>query len=119
MLGALKVNERWHMIIERRPALFLAALAVSAGLAGCGTPESMTEPIVSSFNEASVEIQLGQGDMGFVSEEMRAQAVQKADAKAAEICARGPNRRAEYASQRRIPLSQYVYVTKRLYLCLK
>ena len=83
MLGALKVNERWHMIIERRPALFLAALAVSAGLAGCGTPESMTEPIVSSFNEASVEIQLGQGDMGFVSEEMRAQAVQKADAKAA------------------------------------
>ncbi|MEQ8898949.1 MAG: hypothetical protein RID23_17860 [Roseovarius sp.] len=107
------------MIIERRPALYIAALAVSAGLAGCATPESMTEPIVSSFNEASVEIQMGQGDMGFVSEEVRARAVQKADAKAAEICARGPNRRAEFASQRRVPIGQYVAVTKRLYLCLK
>lgn len=107
------------MIIEKRPTLYLAALVVSAGLAGCGTPESMTEPIVSSFNEASVEIQIGQGDMGFMSEEVRAQAVQKADAKATEICARGPNRRAEFASQRRIPVSQYIAVTKRLYLCLK
>ena len=81
------------MILGKKPAFYIAALAVSAGLAGCGTPESMTEPIVSSFNEASVEIQVGEGDMGFMSEEMRAQAVQKADAKAVEICARGPNRR--------------------------
>ncbi|MEQ9675045.1 hypothetical protein [Roseovarius indicus] len=107
------------MILGKKPALYIAALAVSAGLAGCGTPESMTEPIVSSFNEASVEIQVGEGDMGFMSEEMRAQAVQKADAKAVEICARGPNRRAEFASQRRVPISQYLAVTRRLYLCLK
>ncbi|MEQ8293167.1 MAG: hypothetical protein RIA08_13260 [Roseovarius sp.] len=107
------------MSIERRPALYIAALAVSAGLAGCGTPESMTEPIVSAFNEASVEIQVGQGDMGFMSEELRTQAIARADAKAVEICARGPNRRAEFASQRRVPINQYVSVTKRLYLCLK
>ncbi len=79
----------------------------------------MTEPIVSSFNEASVEIQVGESDMGFMSGDLRAQAIQKADAKAAEICARGPNRRAEFASQRRVPISQYLSVTRRLYLCLE
>lgn len=107
------------MISHKRAAPCIAALAVSLGVAGCGTPQSMTEPIVSSFNEASVEIQVGEGDMGFMSEEMREQAVQRADAKAAEICARGPNRRAEFASQRRVPVGQYTSVTRRLYLCLK
>jgi hypothetical protein len=97
----------------------MAGLTISAGLAGCATPESRTEPIVSSFNEASVEIQVGEGDMGFMSEELQAQATRKADAKAAEICARGPNRRAEFASQRRVPISQYSAVTRRLYLCLE
>ncbi|WP_422026751.1 hypothetical protein [Roseovarius sp.] len=105
--------------MEKRRTLGIAALMVTGALAGCGTPESMTEPLVSSFNEASVEIQVGQGDMGFMSQELRTQAIARADAKAVEICARGPNRRAEFASQRRVPINQYVSVTKRLYLCLK
>lgn len=107
------------MIIEKRRTLRIAIIAALAGLAGCATPESMTEPIVSSFNEASVEIQVGQGDMAFMNEDLKAQGIQRANAKAAEICARGPNRRSEFASQRRVPISQYLAVTRRLYLCLE
>lgn len=74
------------------------------------------EPSVASFNEASVGIQLP--DLTYVPAEKKAVAISKADAKAAEICRRGPNRRAEYVSSRTIPISQYSAVTERLYLCL-
>ncbi|MCC5967465.1 MAG: hypothetical protein JJU24_15150 [Natronohydrobacter sp.] len=77
------------------------------------------EPAVSSFNEASVGIQLDGNAMEFSSAAKRAEAITKADAEAAKICQRGPNRKAEYASSRRIPTGQYSYVIERLYLCLR
>lgn len=77
------------------------------------------EPVVSSFNEASVGIQLDGNAMEFSSSEKRAEAIAKADAEAAKVCQRGPNRKAEYASSRRLPTGQYTYVIERLYLCLR
>ena len=87
------------------------------GLAACGEPN--TEPAVASFNEASVGIRLNGNALDFVGAEGRAQAIAKADAKAAEICSRGPNRKAEFASSRRIVTGQYTYEIERLYLCLR
>lgn len=90
---------------------------VTAVVVGCGMPP--LEPAVSSFNEASVGIQLNGNVMEMSSPEKRAEAIAASDAKAAEICSRGPNRRAEYASSRRIPTGQYTYSIERLYLCLR
>lgn len=94
------------------------AMASALALAACGVVTSV-EPVVASFNESSVGIQLDGNAMDFASEEVRQQAIAAADAKAAEICSRGPNRRAEYASERRFSTSQYSYARERLYLCLR
>jgi hypothetical protein len=93
------------------------AAPLSLVLAACAT--GPIEPAVSSFNEASVAIQLNGNQMEFSTEETRQAAIQRANALAAEICARGPNRRAEFASSRNIPTGQYTYVVERLYLCLR
>ena len=77
------------------------------------------EPAVASFNEASVGIRLDGNSMEFSGEQQRAEAIAKADEKAAEVCSRGPNRKAEFASSRRIPTGQYTYEVERLYLCLR
>lgn len=95
----------------------IVTLGLTASVAGCGA--GTLEPAVSSFNEASVGIQLDGNTMEFSSAEKKAEAIAKADAKAAEICKRGPNRRAEFTSSRRIPTGQYTYVVERLYLCLR
>jgi len=86
-------------------------------LTGCVTTE--LEPAVSSFNEASVGIQLDGSLLQYAPADKKAEAIAKADAKAAEICRRGPNRRAEFTSSRNIPTSQYSFVVERLYLCLR
>ena len=88
-------------------------------LAGCEMPAAQLDPVVASFNEASVGIQLNGSAMDFSSAEARAGALARADAKAAEICSRGPNRRAEFASTRNLPTGDYSYVQERLYLCLR
>ena len=103
------------MSSSMRAALGVLVLA----LAGCDMPEAQIAPVVSSFNEASVGIQLNGNAMDFSSAERQAAAVQAADAKAQEICSRGPNRRAEFASSRNLPTGQYSYVRERLYLCLR
>ncbi|WP_412506722.1 hypothetical protein [Roseovarius sp. SYSU LYC5161] len=89
--------------------------AAAGGLAACAVD---MEPAVSSFNEASVGIQIDGNALEFADEASRAEAIRKADARAAEVCARGPNRKAEFASSRQIPTGQYSYVVERLYLCL-
>lgn len=76
------------------------------------------EPAVSSFNEASVGIQLNGNAMELSSQDARSNAIASADALASDICRRGPNRRAEYVSSRNIPINQYAYSIERLYLCL-
>ena len=76
------------------------------------------EPVVSSFNESSVGIQMNGTTLEFASAESRAVAIAAADARAADICRRGPNRRAEFVSSRIIPINQYAYNVERLYLCL-
>lgn len=76
-------------------------------------------PVVSSFNEASVGIQIDATSFDFSGAQAQQAASLEADELAAEICARGPNRRAEFASQRRIPTGQYSAVYERLYLCLR
>lgn len=93
------------------------ALGLLCAVAACGPMH--IEPAVSSFNEASVGIQLDGNAMDLSSAEKRAEAIAKADAEAAKVCQRGPNRKAEYASSRRIPTGQYSNVIERLYLCLR
>lgn len=94
----------------------IAFLSITAlFIAACD--DATREPIVSSFNEASVEIQVQNID--FMSKEALEKSYQAADLKAAEICKRGPNRKAEYVSTRTISTSnQYVNHQARLYLCL-
>mmetsp|Transcript_110 Transcript_110/g.162 ORF Transcript_110/g.162 Transcript_110/m.162 type:complete len:105 (-) Transcript_110:120-434(-) len=101
-------------VLKTRGWLNVIALGALGLTTACVT--GPIEPAVSSFNEASVGIQLP--DMTYVPADQRALAISKADAKAAEICKRGPNRRAEYVSSRTIPVSQYTAITERLYLCL-
>ncbi len=97
----------------------LLAVALVTGTAACTLPEQRLEPVVASFNEASVAIQIDGNALQLATEDARRKAFAAADAKAREICARGPNRKAEYASTRNLPTSQYSFVTERLYLCLK
>ncbi|MFD0858423.1 hypothetical protein [Roseovarius aquimarinus] len=101
----------------KRQAFGALAVAPVLALMGCAVPNP--EPVVASFNEASVGIQIDGNSLDFASAEAKAAAIAKADAKAAEICSRGPKRRAEFASSRRITTGDYTYVTERLYLCLK
>ena len=76
------------------------------------------EPVVSSFNGDSVELQIQ--NIGFVAPDALASARSAADTKAVEICRRGPNKKAEYVSTRIIPTANaYVTHEARLYLCLR
>ena len=86
-------------------------------LAACAVT-SLT-PAISSFNEASVAIQLDGTSMNFATDQVKAESIAKADRLAAETCRRGPNRKAEFASSRSIPTGQYSFVMERLYLCLR
>ena len=98
--------------MKRIACMSLAAFFVTA------CDDTAREPIVSSFNEASVEIQVQNID--FMSKEALAASYQAADVKAASICKRGPNRKAEYVSTRPISTSnQYVNHQAQLYLCLR
>ena len=95
--------------------LILAALSLSA----CGgiTVEQIN-PAVSDYNGDSVSIQLSQL-MSYASAEVQADAIAKADAEAKRICSKGSKKRAELASTRSIPVSNYNAITERLYLCLR
>jgi len=95
-----------------RTILILGSLI---GLAACDVP---IEPVVSSFNGDSVEIQIP--NVSFQSPESLATARAEADAKAADICRRGPNKKAEYVSTRTIATANaYVSNINHLYLCLR
>jgi len=96
----------------------LFSIAAIFFLTACGDIPAQ-EPVVASFNEASVGIQLNGALLEFSSAEARKEVFAKADAKAAEICRRGPNRRADFVSTRNIPTGQYSYNVERLYLCLR
>jgi hypothetical protein len=96
---------------------WVAVICMPLVAAGCTMPTA--EPAVASFNEASVGIRLNGNALQFAGAQAQAEAYAKADAKAAEICSRGPNRKAEFASSRQIPTSQYTFDIERLYLCLR
>lgn len=98
--------------------LIAPAFATTLALGACATPEP-AEPIVVSFNEASVGIQIQEHSMAPMSPEAREVALSKADQRAQEICSRGPNRRAERTSSRRVPAGEYTITTEYLYLCLQ
>ena len=93
--------------------VFGAALALSA------CTDTPAEPIVTSFNESSVGIQIQQSSLAMMTPEAEAAAIEKADAKAQDICSRGPNRRAERTSSRQVPAGEYTIATEYLYLCLR
>jgi 4'-phosphopantetheinyl transferase EntD len=95
----------------------IVGLASLAFVAACAT--GPIEPVVASFNEASVGIQIDGNMYEFSSAEVKQQAIASADQKAADICRRGPNRRAEFVSSRNMATGQYSYVIERLYLCLR
>ena len=86
-------------------------------LSGCAVPNP--EPVISGFNEASVSIQLDGLSLELSDQATRNAAFAKADVIAANTCARGPKRRAEFASSRNIPTGEYTYVVELLYLCLR
>ena len=93
--------------------VLLGSLAV---LSACAVQPP--EPVVSSFNGDSVEIQIQ--NIGFVAAEALVQSRTAADSKAVDICRRGPNKRAEYVSTRTITTANaYVTHEARLYLCLR
>lgn len=94
-----------------------ATVFVFLTVASCGP--MVIQPAISSFNEASVAVQLNGSQMEFTDAASRAAAVDSADQLAADTCRRGPNRHAEFASSRNIPTGQYTYVIERLYLCLR
>lgn len=109
-----------NRIIFGGEKLKLKAVASVLGvltLTSCGPMD--IEPAISSFNEASVAVQLNGNMMELTDETSRAEAILKADAVAENTCRRGPRRKAEFASSRRIPTGQYSYVIERLYLCLR
>ena len=96
--------------------LSVAAFVVLASCTGLG-PAPV--PVISSFNEASVGIQLDGFAMDLATQETKDAAIAAANDQAEGVCRRGPNRRAEFASTRNIPTGQYAYVIERLYLCLR
>lgn len=94
------------------------ALFLLVGLGACGVTIEQINPAVSEYNGDSVTIQLS-SMMQMASPEVQADAISKADEEAARICAKGSKKRAEYASTRNIPISNYSYLTERLYICLR
>lgn len=92
------------------------ALLGSLVLSSCTATAS--DPIVTSFNEASVGIQVQQSTLMPMTPEAEAESILKADAKAQEICSRGPKRNAERVSSRSVPAGEYMMATEYLYLCL-
>tara|TARA_R110002110_G_scaffold132616_8_gene314391 strand:+ start:3416 stop:3691 length:276 start_codon:yes stop_codon:yes gene_type:complete len=83
----------------------IPAVLVAAFLAACGIPAT---PIVSEFNGDSVTIVTSSfADQSSVKK--------NAQAEASRICAKGPKKRAEYASTR---TNQQTYEQSHLYLCL-
>jgi Tfp pilus assembly protein PilW len=100
-----------------RSKLIVMAFGTSLALAAC--TDTASEPIVTSFNEASVGIQIQQSTFAVMTPEAEAASIAKADARAQEICSRGPNRRAERASARQVPSGEYTISTEYLYLCLQ
>ncbi|QFT59276.1 hypothetical protein FIU94_10605 [Sulfitobacter sp. THAF37] len=89
------------MPFQRRS--FCAVLLVT--LAGCAIPAT---PIVSEFNGDSVTIVTS----AFADP---ASVKQKTQEEASRICAKGPKKRAEYASTR---TNQQTYEQSHLFLCL-
>ena len=100
-----------------RSKSIVMAFGTSLALVACTNTAS--EPIVTSFNESSVGIQIQQSTFAIMTPEAEAVSVAQADARAQEICSRGPNRRAERASARDVPSAEYTITTEYLYLCLR
>mgnify|MGYP003147821952 CR=1 FL=1 len=94
------------------------ALTLGATFALTACTEMASEPIVTSFNESSVGIQIQQSTFAVMTPEAEAKSIAMADAKAQEICSRGPKRRAERTSSRQVPAGEYMIATEYLYLCL-
>ena len=69
------------MFQAKRQAAGAAILGLPLIVMGCAMPPA--EPVVASFNEASVGIQLDGTSMEFSGADAKAKAVAKADAKAA------------------------------------
>jgi Tfp pilus assembly protein PilW len=97
----------------------ILALALGSVVTLAACTDTAYEPIVTSFNESSVGIQIQQSTFAVMNEGAQAQAIAMADAKAQNICSRGPNRTAERTSSRQVPAGEYVIATEYLYLCLK
>jgi len=98
-----------------KTATCIALIGASITLGGC---MPMPDPVVSSFNDASVGIQLPGSQMQYAAADANAALIAKADQEAASICARGPRRTAEFVSSRRLSTGPYSFVIERLYLCL-
>ena len=97
-----------------------ALIAVSCvGMSACNVSVEQINPAVSQYNGDSVSIQLNGNLLELASIEVRAAAVERADAEAARICAKGHKKRAEFTSSRRLSTGQYSYMIERLYLCLR
>lgn len=91
--------------------------ALALFVSGCAEPQ--LDPVVVSFNEASVGVQITDGHIYDVKPKAEQAAIDAAaDAEAAEICRRGPKRQAEFTSVRRIRTGDYTHAYERLYLCL-
>jgi hypothetical protein len=97
----------------------LITLLLGSTLALTACTDVPSQPIVSSFNDSSVGIQIQQSTFAVMTPEAEAKALELADAKAQDICSRGPKRRAERASVRTVPSSEYVITVEYLYLCLR
>ena len=91
----------------------IASLAL-VSLAACAVPVT---PVVTSFNGDSVEVQVA--NLLFADEATRADGRAAAEKTAADICQRGPNKRAEYVSTRTVVGSSgYADTDLHLFLCL-
>ncbi|SOH93388.1 hypothetical protein SAMN06273572_10264 [Monaibacterium marinum] len=84
-------------------------------ISGCISQPS--EPLVASFNGDSVDIQID--NIEYLTAPALAISRANADARAQEICERGPKKKAEFASARKLyTANQYIVHELRLYLCL-
>ncbi|MBC6438014.1 MAG: hypothetical protein GDA52_07730 [Rhodobacteraceae bacterium] len=102
----------------RKSFAAFAALAMFSTIAGCSP--SRYEPVVSAFNGDSVEIEMTVTGprIGLGPPQMRDEALAKANAMAADICQRGPNKRSEFVSTRTRYVAEYQRIDTRIYLCL-
>ncbi|WP_143514463.1 hypothetical protein [Primorskyibacter flagellatus] len=110
--------QRASATIEREFRMRTLVIAFGATFALTACTEMASEPIVTSFNESTVGIQIQQSSLAVMTPEAEAKSIAMADAKAQEICSRGPKRRAERASSRQVPAGEYMIATEYLYLCL-